>query len=364
MKKLRVALVYDWLNRWGGAERVIRQILRIWPEAEIFSSVYDPRRARFLRGKKVHTSWLQKLPGARKHIYWYYPWLGYAFESFNFDNYDLVISLSSGPAKAVVTKPETFHLHYCLTPPRYLWQRQFFPWPKLFPLISSWRTADYLYAQRPDVIVAISKTVAERVKKFYHRTAAVIYPGIEVKKFVPTQKPAADGAPFLLVSRLVEYKRVDLAVEAFSRLGWPLWIVGEGRMKKKLLKKAGENIRFLGFADERRLRALYRRARALIMPQEEDFGLVSLEAQASGRPVIAYRGGGATETVIENKTGLFFSPATPEALVTTLRQFQHWRYSPLACRRQAEKFSAAEFRGRFKELVMGKMELGARISEK
>ncbi len=346
---MRVALVYDWLNRWGGAERVILSLLKIWPEAKIFTAVYDPEKAKFLGHRPVRTSFLQKFPAAKKHVYWYYPFLGHAFESFSFQGFDLVISLSSGPAKAIITQPDTFHLHYCLTPPRYLWRPDLIPWRRLFPWLAGLRQDDWLFGQRPDAILAISKTVAERAWHYYRRSSEVIYPGINYHRFAVAQKPADKNAPFLVVSRLVEYKRVDLAIEAFNRLGWPLWIVGEGRAQKKLMKKAKKNIKFWGKVNESQLKQLYQQTQALIMPQEEDFGLVSLETQASGRPVIAYDGGGARETVVAGKTGLFFFPATVKALIETLRHFQKWHYQPAACRRQAERFGESHFRREFKK---------------
>jgi len=347
---MRVALIYDWLNRWGGAERVLQSILEIWPQARVFSAVYDRSRAKFLRCKPK-TTFIQKLPGAKKHAYWYYPWLSLAFETLDLNSFDVAISLSSGPAKAIVTSPKTLHIHYCLTPPRYFWQKQLNPWPRIFFSLASLRRDDYYLGQRPDIIFAISKAVAARVWKYYRRQSEVIYPGINLKNFSLAQLPAGRRAPFLLVSRLVGYKRVDLAIKAFNQLEWPLWVVGKGRDQKKLRQLAGRTIRFLGTVGEQELSQLYRQSRGLIMPQEEDFGLVSLEAQAAGRPVIAYQRGGAMETIVAGETGLFFKEQTVAALVAVLRQFVGMSFSPQKCRRQAEKFSDGKFKRRFETLV-------------
>lgn len=347
---MKVALVYDWLNRWGGAERVLQSLLEIWPRAEIFSSVYDRSQAKFLSRRPI-TSFIQKLPGAKKHAYWYYPWLPMAFETLDLSNFEMVISLSSGPAKAIVTSPETFHIHYCLSPPRYLWQAKLSPWPRLFAALSSWRQEDYYLGQRPDKIFAISKAVAARVWKYYRRPSKVIYPGINLDKFPQALENASRQDPFLVVGRLVEYKRIDLAIRAFNKTQRPLWIVGEGRMEKRLRRLAGKTIRFWGAASEAKLSWLYRHSQALIMPQEEDFGLVSLEAQASGRPVIAYRGGGARETIKEGITGLFFNEATADSLLAALSKFNSRRFKPGDCRRQAINFSKKRFLKEFKKVA-------------
>ncbi len=348
---MKVALLYDWLNRWGGAERVLKALLGIWPRATLFSAVYDPARAYFLKNYHPRTSFLQNWPLAKKKAFLYYPLLGRAFAQFNFDDYDLVISLSSGPAKAALTKPGTFHLHYCLTPPRWLWQRNLSPWPKLFPFLSYWRQQDFIFAQRPDAIFSISRRVAARVWKYYHRHSLVVYPGINLKRFSCCCQPPSPQAPFLVVSRLVTYKRVDLVIQTFNKLGWPLLVVGQGRCYRRWSKLARANIKFLGMVEEQRLRRLYCRSRALIMPQEEDFGLVALEAMASGRPVISYRQSGAVEALLPGKTGLTFAAQTVAGLTTTLRQFQKMQFDPRQCRRQAEKFSQRHFQEKFAALV-------------
>ncbi len=342
---MKVAIVYDWVNRrQGGAERVLTHLNQIWPKAPLYTSVYDSQKANWAKAfPRVVTSFVNQLPLAKKRAYWYYPLIILGFEQFDFDEFDLVISVTSGPAKAVVTKPETRHICYCLTPPtRHIYSRK--SWP--FKLAAK---QDYVLGQRPDYFLATCKNVADRIEYFYQRDSEVVYPGIDLTKFKPDSSQVGDY--YLIVSRLVEHKRVDLAIKAFNQLGWPLKIIGTGRSKNKLQAMAKENIDFLGEVKDEELVRYYQRCRGLIFPQEEDFGLVPIEAQACGRPVIAFKGGGALETVIENKTGNFFYPQTSEALIKTLQKFNSDAFTPNFCRKNSRRFSHKAFKQNFIRFV-------------
>lgn len=342
---MKIALVYDWLNCIGGAERVIKTLCKIWPQADIFSSVYDSDRS-IIRNGKIKTSFLQSFPLALSKTYLYYPILPLAFEQFILDEYDIVISVSSGPAKAIITKPETFHLNYCLTPPRYIWCDDLSPKLLFNPLKNLLKKHDYLLSKRPDEIISISKNTQKRVKDYYHKDTKVIYPGIDLKKFLPIKNPKRDY--FLIVSRLVEYKKIDLAIKAFNKNGKRLLIAGTGRQINELQAIAKDNVEFLGLVGEKMLINLYQNAIALINPQEEDFGLAPIESQACGTPVIAYGKGGATETVQNGKTGVLFFKQTISDLNKAVRQLERLKINSSDCRKNALKFNEKDFMLLFK----------------
>lgn len=355
---MKVALVYDRVNKWGGAERVLLALHEIWPEAPLYTAVYHPQTAPWANVFKVIPSFLQKFPLAQAH-HEFYPWLmPLAFESFNFDEYDVVISVTSEAAKGILTKPRTLHLCYCLTPTRYLWSgyEEYFAskWFRLFtkPMVGYLRNWDKIAAQRPDGYLAISQTVRERIKKYYGRESEVIYPPVNTDKFkVQNAKFKVKEDFYLVVSRLVKYKKIDLAVEAFNQLGWNLKIAGTGGELKKLQAEAGKNIQFLGQLTDEALLGYYQNCQGVIFPGEEDFGLVPLEAQAAGKPVIAFARGGALETVIDGKTGLFFNRQTPQALIDILKKFKSRKFKAEDCRAQAEKFNQSRFTREFKSTV-------------
>lgn len=342
---MKIALVYDWLNCLGGAERIITSLRKIWPQADIYSSVYDPDRSVIKEGK-IQSSFLQSFPLASKKIYLYYPILPLAFEQFIFDKYDIVISVSSGPAKAIITKPETFHLNYCLTPPRYLWCKNHAPKLLFNPIKNLLKKQDFLLSKRPDEIISISKNVQKRVKDFYHINTKVIYPGINLKKFIPAKKPKRDY--YLIVSRLVEYKRIDLAIRAFNKNRKKLLIAGTGRQINELQAIAKDNIEFLGLVNENKLINLYQNAIAFINPQEEDFGLAPIESQACGTPVIAYGKGGVRETVKNGITGVFFYKQTVSDLNKAIKKFEKLKINSGDCRKNALKFNINNFMLLFK----------------
>ena len=367
---MNLALVYDRINKFGGAERVLLALHQLWPQAPLYTAVYNPATAPWAKDIQVKTSFLQHLPLAKTH-HELYPWLTpVAFESFNFDQYDLVVSVTSAEAKAIITKPSTLHICYCLTPTRYLWSHSqqyqdapgLGPWSSLGKLVfkltqKQLRRLDRLASTRPDLYLAISKTVQQRIKQYYRRQAQVIYPPVETKKF--SQKlsrhyrlPSLPPSPyFLLVSRFTPYKKIGLAIEAFNQLKLPLVIVGSGRQEKKLKNLAGPTITFTGPIKDQHLIYLYQHCQALIMPQEEDLGLVAIEAQAAGRPVIAYQQGGVTETVINRQTGLFFPTQTVDSLAAAVKQSITCDWRSQLIKAHARQFDQAVFKKKIKQFM-------------
>lgn len=357
---MRVALVYDRLNKWGGAERVLLALHEIWPQAPLYTAVYNPKTAPWAKDFKVVPSFLNKFPFAKKH-HEIYPWATpLAFESFNFDEYDVVISVTSEAAKGIITKPETCYICYCLTPTRYLWSgyEDYFKnsIQRLVskPVVSYLRKWDKIAASRPDYYLAISENVRSRIKKYYGRDSEVIYPPADTEKWKIENGKWKMGKFFLIVSRLVAYKKIDIVVRAFNELGLPLKIVGIGGEMGRLKKMAKNNIEFLGYLTDRELVGYYQNCQAVIFPQEEDFGLVPLEAQSCGRPVIAFQAGGALETIVEKQTGLFFRPQTIGALAKVVRKFEKMRFDPEVCRRNALKFDSEMFKKKFKAFIEDK----------
>ncbi len=365
---MKVALVYDRVNKFGGAERVLLALHEIWPEAPLYTSVYEPNKAPWASVFEVRTSFLQKLP-LPKDRHELYPFLmGRAFETFNFDQFDVVVSVTHEFSKAIITKPQTVHLCYCLNPVGYLWANyeDYFSHKSTayrlltMPLIRYLRWYDQIVCFRPDQYVAISKTVQERIRNYYGQESAVIYPPIESQKKNEILSPAFGGLQndikkgrdyFLIVSRLVPNKRIDIAVEAFNALGWPLVIIGVGIEEQRLKSLAKNNIQFLGGLTDEQLASYYRSCRAFVIPGEEDFGITAVEAQSFGKPVIAFGKGGVTETVIEGKTGLFFSEQTAGPLISSLEAFVRWQFDPKKCQQNAQKFSKERFKQEFQTYI-------------
>jgi glycosyltransferase involved in cell wall biosynthesis len=361
-KNMKVAFVYDRVNKWGGAERVLLALNEIWPEAPLYTAVYNPETAPWADVFKVVPSFLQKVPFFRSRHEILAPVMPVAFESLNFDEFDVVISVTSEAAKGIITKPKTLHVCYCLTPTRYLWSGYEEYFSSAARRLVSWAAVGYLRkwdkisAQRPDYFLAISKNIKERIKNYYGRESEVVYPPVDAERFkvAKLQSCKENTRYFLVVSRLVPYKKVDIVIEAFNKLGWPLKIVGTGSEMERLKMMAKANIEFLGQLTDEELIGYYQGCQAVIFPQEEDFGLVPLEAQACGKPVIAYKSGGALETIIEGKTGEFFWPQKKETLVSKLQSFKVAEYKAEDCRRQAEKFSKERFKREFKEIIENK----------
>lgn len=354
----KIAIVYDWIDKWGGIERVLLNLHEIFPEAIFYTSYFDKEKADWAKDLMIKTSFLQNFPNFIKKnrvlSLIFYP---FAFESFNFSDYDLVISISSSFGKSIITRPEIQHVCYLLTPTRYLWSHKLdYIRNKLISylaggylgILKNW---DLVISQRPDKIISISKTVKNRCLKYYKRNSKVVYPGFDIKYWrnikdqiltcaskskikntdqiskISSKYKILNTKYFLVVSRLEQYKKVDLAVKVFNKLNKHLIVVGEGSQINKLKQIAGDNIVFLSKLSDIELGDLYLNAQALIMPQEEDFGLVALEAQFFSCPVIAYKKGGASETVENNKTGIFFDRQKEGSLKRAIERFDRIKYN-------------------------------------
>lgn len=347
-----VALVHDWLNQYGGAERVLERLVQIYPEAPIYTSMYwrEGMPAPY-RQWDIRTTWMDRLPGVYRFHQAFFPLYALAFGQLDLGStgQDLILSNKSGFCHGVKTG-DIPHLCYCLAPTRYVWEyeqyaaREQLPTSVkllLKPVIDRLQRWDYKVAQRETThYVAISTEIQQRIRRYYVRDAEIVFPPVDVERFRPVE---TYGDYYLIVSRLVPYKRIDLAVRAFTELGYPLKIVGDGRDREVLEAKAGANVSFLGWVSEAELPALVSHCRAFVFPGREDFGLAPVEAQAAGRPVIAYRAGGALDTVIEGRTGAFFDEPTPESLMCAIQDFDPDSVSPQACRSNAERFSFDRF---------------------
>jgi glycosyltransferase involved in cell wall biosynthesis len=355
---LKVALVHDYLNQYGGAERVLDELHAIWPEAPVYTSIYEPKRMpAAYRDWDIRTSWLNRLPFARRKHQALLTMLPQAFESFDLDEYDLVVSSSSGFAHGVLTRPQTLHVCYCHSPPRFLWDYHHYARSEglggaarlmveqSLPRLRVW---DRVAADRADAWVSTSRLVQARIERFYGKPSTVIAPPIDVSRFVVGEQP---GGYFLMLMRLVGWKRPEIAVEACSRLGLPLVVAGDGRELERLRQIAGPSVRFVGRADDAQMQVLYRDCRALILPAEEDFGITPLEAMAAGRPVIAYGRGGVLDTVAPGVTGAFFEEQTAASLAETLQAFDERDFDARRIRRHAEQFDRSVFAMRLEAYV-------------
>jgi len=353
-----MALVHDWLLTLGGADRVLLALHELFPQAPVFVALHNPRRLPdAFKSMEVHTSWLQRLPWSIERHRPLVPLMPLAFRTLDLRGYKIVLSSSHACAKGVRVDRDAIHICYCHTPMRYVWDlasvyRDELP-AMLRPVArlgQAWlREWDRRTARGVTHFIANSRFVAERIRRHYHRQASVIYPPVDVEYFTPGSSGQEDF--FLVVSRLVPYKRVDLAVKAFNALGLPLVIVGDGPEMIRLRELARPNISLVGEVSDEAVRDYYRRCRALVFPGEEDFGIVPVEAQACGRPVIAYNGGGVRETVIDGRTGLFFPQQSTGALVTAVRSFDPNAYDPQVIRRQAQRFARQSFKRRIEHFV-------------
>lgn len=358
----RIAIVHDWLTNLGGAERAVLALKEAFPEADIYTSVYNSSNLPQFKSLKPKTSFLQHWPLATKKHQLYPLLRQLAFESMDFSNYDVVISSSSAEAKGVITPSEVLHIAYIYTPTRYYWVDPdgYLRNPGFGPLNPLVRTIlkrqlkrlkhwDFAAAQRADKLIGISDNVVKRIQTYYRRPADMIYPPVDVARF--SANPSTDGDYYLVVSRLVPYKHIDVVVEAFNQLDRRLIIAGRGSELARLKKMAGDKIEFITDADDATVTKLYQGARALIFPTEEDFGITPLEAMAAAKPVIALGRGGALETVVDNKTGLFFDRQIPASLVATVKKFEKQTFNQAAIKAQADKFSETNFITQFRDYV-------------
>lgn len=366
---MRVAFVYDRVNKIGGAERVLTALHELWPDAPLFTAVYYPKRAGWAKVFTVKTTFLQHIPFAKNHHEWF-AWLTpFAFGALSFDGYDVVISITSAEAKSIVTKPETLHISYCLTPTRYLWSGvtaytertgfgMFHSFAKriftlLLPVLRDW---DISGSSCPDHYVAISECVNKRIQKYYKRTAdVVIYPPVDIDMFLPAGNKNSKGDYYLVVSRLVSYKRIDIVVRACSELNRHLIVIGDGSEKKQLRRIAGPTVEFIDSnLTDHALVGYYQQCCAFLFAGQEDFGIVAVEAQACGKPVIAYAQGGMAEIVIDGVTGLLFHNQSTESLKEAIIKFEKREWSTDKIRNNAKRFGKQIFQNAMLRFVKKK----------
>ena len=364
LNTLRVAIIHHWLVTQRGGEHVLAALCEIFPRADVFTHVYNPASiSQTIRQKRVWTSFIQNLPFSKRLYQRYLPFMPLAIEQADLRGYDLVISNESGPVKGVITPPETLHICYCLTPMRYLWGMQSDYTAKsswlvrgVFSLVAHYlRLWDYAAAARVDEFVGISRTVSRRIWKCYRRVAPVIWPPVDCDAFPVTERRSDY---YLVAGQLVTYKRAELAVLACNKLQRKLVLIGSGEELKRLRKLAGPTVSVLGAQPFDVLRSHFAGCRALIFPGEEDFGIVPVEAMASGAPVIALRKGGALDTVEENETGVFFDEPTVDELIDAIRRFEVMEETFNAERisAHARKFDKSEFKRRFRSFVLGALQ--------
>lgn len=360
LKGKKVALVHDWLVTYGGGERVVEEFTRLFPEAPIYTTVYDQKRLGWLfPPEKVLPSFMQQIPGATRHYTKMLSLMPKAFESFDLSGYDIVLSSSSSCAKGVITGADTLHVSYIHTPMRYAWDlyHQYiagsnplvrFGMKRLLPKIRQW---DALTGLRVDQFIANSNTTRRRIEKIYRRPSAVIFPPIDTEFYTPGDGESEDF--YLILSRFVHYKRIDLAIQACNKLGRKLVIIGDGGERKHLHAIAGPTIEFTGIIDNETCLDYYRRCRAFLFPGLEDFGMTPVEAMACGKPVIAYGKGGALDSVVEGLSGHFFPEQNVESMVRGIEEFEEMSFSPAEIRRYAEGFSKERFRREVGEVIVG-----------
>lgn len=357
---MKIALVHDWLPFMGGAERVLTNFFELYPEAPIYTTICNRSKINGpLLQANIITSNLQKKNKEIKNHRKLFPFMMTAIESFNLNEYDVVLSDSSSVAKGAITPPDTMHICYCHSPMRYAWEFSHEYAGKMAgkggikaKLLSYFLTGVRLWdntsSDRVDYFIANSHNVAKRIWKHYRRESIVIHPPVRCNLFNISD---VDEDYFLIVSRLQEYKKIDLAIEAFNKLGLPLVIIGDGPDRQKLENMAKSNIKFLGRESDEVIKEHYAKCRAFLFTGEEDFGITPLEAMASGRPVIAYRKGGALETVVEDKTGVFFDNQSCEELIKAIKKFENMIFDKKKIRKHAECFDEEIFKKKIKKFI-------------
>ncbi len=355
----RVAVVHDWLTIPGGSEQVLLELLEMFPQAELFTSVYDPAPwPPAITERVVHSSFLNRIPGAARHYPKLLPLMNRAFRSFDLDGFDLVLSSSHACAKNVRVPKGALHVCYCHTPMRYAWEEGFLEGEEvgrgmrlvLPPLLAWLRRVDRAGAAGPDVIVANSEHVAERVQRHYGRAAEIVHPPVDVEHFLQLEHEPGDY--YFVFGRVVPYKRVDLAVAACARLGRRLLVAGDGRALQGVRAQAPDaGVEFLGKVSGAQRDRLLGGARALLFPGEEDFGIVPVEAQAAGVPVIAYGVGGAAETVVEDRTGVLFAEQSAAALAAAIERFEDLALEDRAVRENARRFGRERFHAEMARVI-------------
>ncbi len=355
---MTLALVHDWLNQRGGAEDVLETLVAQYPDSPVYTGLYAPDlMPAFYRDWDIRTLWSDKLPGIHSHHQAYLPIYPLAWGGLDLSAYDVILSNKSGFCHGLQHDEKTLHVCYCLAPTRYVWQLDAYIAREglggvveagLRPLIAGLRRWDYAAAQRVDRLIAISTEIQQRIKTYYDRDSEIIFPPVDTTRFQPSNT-VEDY--YLVVSRLIPYKRIDLAVQAATRLGVPLKVGGKGRDLERLQALAGPTVEFLGYVADDDLPDLMARCKAFLFPGLEDFGITPVQAEAAGRPVIAYGGGGALDTVIPGVTGELFGDMTVENLMAVMRDFDDTRYDPAAIRAHAEQFDTELFNQQIGEYI-------------
>ncbi|MCE2490205.1 MAG: glycosyltransferase [Anaerolineae bacterium] len=355
---MKLALVHDWLNQVGGAEDVLATLLQIWPESPVYASIHDPdSMPADINSADIRTLWLDRLPGIHRHHQPFLPLYPLAWSGLHLREYDVILSNKSGFCTALRHDEQTLHICYCLTPTRFLWQLEEYIKRErlgvalrhaLRPLVALLRRQDYASAQRVHHFIAISSAVRQRIRDCYERDSALIFPPVDTQRFRPVLR-CEDY--FLTVARLVPYKRIDLAVRAATRLNLPLKVGGTGRDLDRLRAMAGPTVEFLGYVPDDKLPELMARCRAFLFPGHEDFGITPVQAQAAGRPVIAFSAGGALDTVIPGLSGELFHEQSVDALTSVLANLDSSRYDSQAIRAHALRFDSAVFRRKIRAFV-------------
>lgn len=364
MRKPKIAIVHDWMVSPGGAERVVLELHKIWPDAPIYTAAYEPSKFPDFKEVDVRPTWLDRVPLAKKKHQLFSIPRAYAFKTLNLSDYDIVISSSSAESKYVKTGNKTLHICYCHTPIRYYWSD--YDWYRANPpfgklnwlakimlpvLIGGLRRMDYKAAQGVDEYIANSAYVGKRIKKYYKRDSDVIYPPIDMAGLEVKRDPKNF---YLIVGRQVAYKRLDLAVDAFNELGLPLKVAGAGEEIARQKARAKSNIEFLGYVSDEKRAQLFSQAKGFIFPPEEDFGMTPVEAMAAGCPVIAYGKGGALESVINGKTGILFDSQTPASLISAVKTFEGMQFDEKTVRQRGKDFSSDVFRKKIEDYVLDK----------
>lgn len=355
---MKVALVHDYLTQFGGAERVFELLCQFFYDADIYTSLYDSKKTIDISGRSVKTTFLQQIPGAKLGFRFFAPLYYHAFRQLDLQDYDLIISSTTSFAKGVRKRPGAMHICICHNVTRFLWDtrtyleenskfKKFSPLIK--PILQSLRQQDLRYAQEPDLYIANSTTVAKRIRQIYQRKALIIHCPIDTSKFVFSNEKEDY---YLISSRMISYKRLDIAIETFNWLGLPLIIIGDGPERKRLEAKSLDNIKFLGYVDDEWRTHLMAKAKAVVITALEDFGLVPVEANASGTPVIAYGAGGVLDTQIDGETGILFTPQSPDALKAAIEQVksQNWNYSKIR-EHAVNNFSESVFFQQFAKVI-------------
>jgi glycosyltransferase involved in cell wall biosynthesis len=351
---LKLALVHDWLNQIGGAEDVLVSLVQQYPQSPIYTSIYAPElMPSFYKNWDIRTLWMDKLPAIHQHHQPYLPLYPLAWQGLDLSDYEVILSNKSGFCHGLqFDKQKTIHVCYCLAPTRYVWALDGYIQREglgkavelgLKPLVALMRQWDYAAAQKVSHFIAISTEIQERIKTYYNRDSMIIFPPVETERFKPVPAHEVEDY-FLVVSRLIPYKSIDLAVQAATRLNLPLKIGGRGRDMERLQAIAGPSVEFLGYVPDEDLPRLMAKAKAFIFPGLEDFGITPVQAEAAGRPVIAYKGGGALDTVIAGKTGEFFEAQTVDSLAKVMASFDASKYDPAFIRAHALKFDSAIFK--------------------